>query len=132
MAMKRDFKSSYDVANSLIPALRAATATGSSVDLQGYDSACIEFGVGTMATDGTFTCQLQESADGTTFGTVAQASLLGTFTAYGTANDPNLQRVGYIGTGRFVQVVAVFAGTGTGGIVYGNVHRSHAARQPLS
>jgi hypothetical protein len=130
--MKRDFKSNYDVVNSLIPAVRTATGTGDNVDLKGYDSACVEFGVGTMATDGTFTCQLQESADGTTFGTVAQANLLGTFTAYGTANDPNIQRVGYIGTARYVRAVAVFAGTGTGGIVYANIHRAHPDRKPLS
>jgi hypothetical protein len=132
--MKRDFKSNYDVVNSLIPAVRTATGTGSNVDLKGYDSACVEFGVGTMATDGTFTCQLQESADGTTFGTVAQGNLLGTFNAYGTAagGAPNIQRVGYIGTARYVRVVATFAGTGTGAIVYGNVHRAHPDRKPLS
>ena len=97
--MKRDLKSGIDVANSLIPATRTASGTGDWVDLRGYELACIEFGVGTLATDGTFTCQLQKSVDGTALtGTVAQADLLGTFTAFGTANDPNLQRVGYVGT----------------------------------
>ena len=130
--MKRDLKSFVDTSISLIPAVRTASGTGTHVDLRGYDSAMIEFGVGTLATDGTYTCQLQESLDGTTFGTVAQADLIGTFTAFGTANDPNLQRVGYIGTPRYVRAVAVFGGTGAGGIVYANVLRGDAARQPLA
>jgi hypothetical protein len=132
MAMKRDFKSNYDVANSLIPATRTASGTGDNVDLTGYDSACVEFGVGTMATDGTFTLQIQESADGTTFGTAGTGVILGTLTAIGTANDPAIYRVGYIGTGKIIRAVAVFGGTGAGAIVYANVHRSHPARKPLS
>jgi hypothetical protein len=130
--MKRDLKSSIDVARSLLPSLRTASGTGSNVDLAGYDSCVIEFGIGTMATDGTFTAQLQHSLDGTTFGTAAQADLIGTFIGYGTSTGVSSQLVGYIGTGRYVRIVAVFGGTGAGSIVYGNVIRSHAARQPLA
>ena len=58
--MKRDLKSFVDTSISLIPAVRTASGTGTHVDLRGYDSAMIEFGVGTLATDGTYTCQLQQ------------------------------------------------------------------------
>jgi hypothetical protein len=132
MAMKRDLKSNIDIASSLIAAVRTASGTGDNVDLTGYDSAVVEFGVGTMATDGTFTLQIQESADGTTFGTAGTAVLQGSLPAIGTANDPAVNRVGYMGTGKIIRAVAVFAGTGTGGIVYANVIRSHPARKPLS
>jgi hypothetical protein len=132
MAMKRDLKSNIDVAVTFVPATRSATGTGAAVDLQGYDSAMAIVEVGTMATDGTFTASLQESADGTTYTAVAQASLQGTFGAYGTANDPALERVGYIGTGRYLKGVFTFAGTGTGAITAMNIVRAHPARKPLA
>jgi hypothetical protein len=129
--MKRDLKSSIDINASLPIATYTASGTGANVDLSGFDSAVIEFGVGTIATGGGFQGQLQHSLDGTTFGTAAAGDLLGTFLAVTTSNDPAVDRVGYIGTARYVRVVSLFTGTGAGGIVYANVIRGHASRQPI-
>lgn len=128
----RELRNGIDVLQSLIPATRSATGTGSWVDLRGYDSATVLVSVGTMVAGGTFTGQLQESVDGTALtGTVGSSALVGTFSNFGT-NAPTDERVGYTGTCRYVRGVATFAGTGAGGIVGMHVIRGHAYRQPLA
>jgi hypothetical protein len=110
-----------------------ATPRGAWVDLRGYDSCVMETNIGTMATDGTFVGQLQESTDGTALtGTVSAGDLLGSFGAYGTANDPAIERVGYRGTCRYVRGVLTFTGTGAGAPCAVNIIRGHAYRQPLA
>lgn len=112
----RDIKSIFDVATSLPPAARTATANGSGVDLRGYDAALVMMVVGTI-TDGTHTPKLQESSDNSTFTDVAASDLVGSFSNL-ASNTP--QRVGYIGSKRYVRVVVTVSGATTGG-VYGAV-----------
>lgn len=131
--MKRDLKSSVDTIPTLSPALRAANGTGTAVDVGGYDSAFVVFSSGDW-TDGTWTPKIQES-DTTTAGSftdVGTADLQGAFTAVsGTAGEYTEQRVGYIGSKRYIR--GFITGTGTTG--HNNamsVVRGHPARQPLS
>lgn len=128
--MKRDFESNMDVAPAFVPATVTATGTGVAVDLKGYDSAVVEVHIGTVATGGTITPSLTESADGTTYTAVGTGDLQGAFAAV-AAGTVGLQKVGYIGTGRYVKPVLTFAGTGAGAIVQSAVVRANPARSPL-
>ena len=129
----RDLKSNIDVAQSIAPAARTTgTTTGAAVDLQNKDSAVIEYTTGAW-TDGTHTPSVQESTDGTSFTDVGTADLQGTFTAVsGTAGQNGVQRVGYVGTKRYVRGMEVH-GTSTTGVISGvNVIRGDPRLGPLA
>src|SRR5262249_9439355 len=113
----RDLKSNVDVAQSLAPAARNASANGTGVDLAGYEAAMVEFSFGAV-TDGTHTPKLQDSDDNSTFADVAASGLQGAFVA-GTANS--VQRVGYVGGKRFVRAVITIAGATTGALSAANI-----------
>lgn len=128
----KDLRSNVDVANSLLPAARAATGTGSTVDLVDYDSAVVAFVPGAW-TDGTHTPSIQQSTDGTTFGTTGTADLQGSFTAIsGTAGTTAIQRVGYIGSARYIRVLQTVAAGTTGMLSSAVVLRGHPNRAPLA
>jgi len=123
----RDLKNVIDFANSLAPAARTATGTGTGVDLQGYNGAVVFFHVGTI-TDGTHTPKLQESADNSTFTDVAAADLEGTLAALATSVN---QEAGYKGTKRYVRAVSTVSGATTGGVYAASIVRGHAVKQPV-
>jgi hypothetical protein len=75
----RDLKSNIDVAVSLAPAARNATANGAAVDLQGFDAAMAMAHFGNW-TDGSHTPALEESDDGASFTAVAASDLQGATT----------------------------------------------------
>ncbi len=130
--MMRDLKSNIDVAQSLAPAARTASANGSAVDLEGYDSAVGEFSAGAW-TDGTHTPKLQDSDDNVTYTDVDAAYLQGSFTAVSGAGQQNAaQRVGYIGGKRYVRGVVTVAGATTGALSGFNVVRGNPRRGPLA
>jgi hypothetical protein len=131
--MKRDLKTTLDVVQSLAPAARTnGTATGAAVDLQGFDGAVLEFSAGAW-TDGTHTPALHESADGTTYAAVGTADQQGTLTALsGTAQQNAVQRVGYIGSKRYVKAMVVTASATTGALSAANVIRGHARQEPVA
>jgi hypothetical protein len=113
----RDLLRRVFVTQSLSPAARTnGTATGSAVDLRGYDAAVICVAFGTW-TDGTHTPSLQHSTDGTTYTAAAASDLDGSFTAVSSAGGSNtLQQVGYIGAQRYVRVLMTTAGATTGAV----------------
>ena len=113
----RDLLRNVLVSQSLSPATRTnGTATGSAVDLSGYDAAVVTVSFGAY-TDGTHTPSLQQSMDNSTYTACAASDLDGTFSAVsGTAGGNTLQQVGYIGTQRFVAVVMTTAGATTGAL----------------
>lgn len=124
----RDLKAGLDVKTSLAPAgNRTSTATGSSVDLRGYDGALVLVAAGTI-TDGTHTPKVQESDDDSTWSDVASGDLLGTLAPI-TSNAE--QRVAYIGAKRYIRVVVTVSGATTGGMYVAYVVRGYPARQPL-
>jgi len=119
--VQRDTANEISVAPSITGTLlNNATKNGSSVDLSGFRSATVVVTVGTRV-DGTHLFSLQESDTGAFGGeqnTVAAADLNGSFPADVTSNVPI--KVGYLGSKRFVRVVATVT-PGATGASYGAV-----------
>jgi hypothetical protein len=127
----RDLLRNQLTVQSLSPAARTnGTATGTAVDLIGYDAAVVTVSFGTW-TDGTHTPSLNHSMDGTTYNAAAASDLLGTFGAVsGTAGSNTLQQVGYIGTQRFLKVVMTTNGATTGALSQANVIAGYPHNAP--
>lgn len=108
--MRTDIKNHIAVAQTLVPAARTATATGSAVDLAGFDAAAVVISTGAV-TDGSFSIEVQESdASGSGYTAVATADLDGTEPATLTANTVTV--LGYHGIKRYIRAVATDAGPG--------------------
>lgn len=108
--MRTDIKNHVALAQTLVPAARTATATGSAVDLAGFDAAAVVVSVGAV-TDGSFSIEVQESdASGSGYTAVANADLDGTEPATLTANTVTV--LGYHGIKRYIRAVATDAGPG--------------------
>lgn len=124
----RDLVHMLDAAPGLAPAVRNATATGSAVDLRGFDSATVLVHVGTW-TDGSHTPSLEVSADGVSFGPAAAGDLQGSFAAVSGAGGANMvQAVGYAGPARYLRAKLTVAGASTGAAVGIAILRGHPAR----
>lgn len=128
--MKVDLKNIIDVSQSLAPAVRTATASGTGIDLAGYNSAVAVFHPGAI-TDGTHTPSLEESdSSGSGYSAVAAADLIGSVSAL-AANT--IQRVGYKGSKRYIRgVITVTGSPSTGAASSVVVIRGDAIKQPLS
>ncbi len=131
----RDLKSNIDVAQSLAPAARTASANGSGVDLRGYGSATALIDIG-LFTDGSFSFKLQESDDNSTFTDVGSDDQLGSFSVVDDTGDDNtVQRVGYVGIKRYIRVVVTQGASpapSTGVVVGAAILRDHASGAPLA
>ncbi len=122
-----DLYNHLSVATTLAPAARTAAATGATVDLAGYEGALIQAVVGTV-TDGTHTLTVEESADGTTWAAVAASNLQGSFANLGSNTN---QKVGYLGTKRYIRVNASVTGATTGGVYGVVVVRGNPRKYPV-
>jgi type 1 fimbria pilin len=115
--MNFDIKNNVDVVQSIAPQQLSGTVTGTStaagVDLRGYNSAMAVINCGAAGgTAPSFTFQVEESDDNSTFTAVASADLSGTEPSVGTANDNAVYRIGYKGGSRYIRV-SVPATSGT-------------------
>lgn len=101
----RDLKSNIKPVQSLVPLNRSAAGNGVGVDTLGFNSASIIFATGAIGgtASPTFTFEVQESADNTTFTAVADADLRGTEPVVTTANT--VAQVGYIGNKRYIRAI---------------------------
>lgn len=125
----RDLNSNIDVVASLAPATRTnGTANGAAADLQGFNSAVLVFQSGAL-TDGTHTPSVEASDDNVTFTAVPAAELSGALAAL-SANS--VQRVGYIGSKRYLRPVITTAGATSGGLSAAAVVRGHPAIAPTA
>lgn len=136
-----------DFVDSLSHSQRTGTATGSEVDLVGFESAQVLFDVSAF-TDGTHTFDIQEAPDDGTgssgsFSTVSDSDLLfDTDTAQINNNgqlvidasgDTGEYQIGYIGDKRFIKVVtSSVTGTTTGATYGANVLKGHARSSPTN
>jgi hypothetical protein len=128
----RDLMNNVKLTASLSPAARAASGTGTAVDLQGYGAAMAVVQFGTW-TDGTHTPVLQHSADGTSYTPCDTNSLSGSFTAVsGTAGANTVQKVGYTGSYRYVRGVMTIAGGTSGALSAFGVVTGVATQQPAA
>lgn len=130
----RDLLRILNVTPSLFPALRTnGTATGSTVDLRGYDGAAITVAFGAY-TDGTHTPSVLQSVDGVTFvpcvyGTdLDAASNLAAVSSSAGANT--VQQIGYIGSQRYLQVVMTTTGATTGAYSSANIVAGYPRSAP--
>lgn len=113
----RDIDQQVSVANTLLPNVRTATASGTGVDLAGYRTAMFIAHIGTI-TDGTFAFDPEESDDNSTWSNIAAADLSGSFTDGTSAADDTVQEVGYLGNQRYIRCnITVSGGPATGGPV---------------
>lgn len=126
----RDIRSNISSAHSLAPAEYTANATGTGVDLRGYDSAMVVIHAGAY-TDGTHVFQIEESDDDSNYTAVADADLQGSEpTIDSVADDNSTFEIGYIGNSRYIRVTVGSTGT-TSGTAYGvSVIRGHAHSRP--
>lgn len=121
---KRDLYHNIGVITNIIPlaahTTTVAIASSATLDTYGYYGIVVEAVCGTI-TDGTHTLTVYESDTDVTgnYTLVASGDLLGSFAAISSSAATN-QKVGYIGSKRYLRVVDTVAGTTTGG-VYGVV-----------
>lgn len=120
---------------SLPPAARTATVSGSSVDRYAsgasFQDALVVVSTGAI-TDGTHTIVVEESADNASWAAVADADLQGTEPAIVAADDNKIFEIGYLGAKRYVRVSVTVAGTTTGGIYGADVVLSNPRRAAVS
>lgn len=108
----RDLKSNIDFLQSLAPASYGAVAVGVGVDLREYASAMVLISAGEIGgTSASFTFEVQESDDNSTFSAVADADLQGDEPVLTAGNV--VHRLGYKGQKRYIRA-AITAATGTG------------------
>lgn len=81
-------------------------------------------------TDGSYTIDLKESDDDSTYTAVAAADILGTNTAIVAINTPS--HIGYVGKKRYVRVSVVSTGTTTGATLAAVAIQGEARQTPLS
>lgn len=132
--MAKDVYNNISVVQALAPIAIAADSIGSSIDLAGYDSAMIVWGVG-VVTDGIYAIEIQEcDTSGGSFTAVAAADLIGTEkTGVTTTNDNAVYVVGYKGSKRYIRYVITETGAGsTGGIMEVLVLKGCAAHPPVN
>ena len=127
----KDLYSAVGLVQSLAPVVLVATNTGSAIDLEGFNSAVVEFTTGAIAGAGNFTVKLQES-DTTTpgdFADVAAADLKGALPAVLAA--ATVYKQGYVGRKRYLRhVITLNSGTSIAAAV--TVIKSHAGNAPVA
>lgn len=127
----KDLYNNIAVSNALsATAISSNTTTnGASVDLQGYESAAIVYRSNAY-TDGTYTPNLQESTDGSTWTDVAAADILGTEAAISAANT--VKKIGYNGHKRYIRLQVVSTSVTSGANISATAIRGHARSNPVA
>ena len=122
----QDLANNIKLMQSLAPAVRDADANGTGVDIQGYENVAIvvDSGIEGITLSGTnkIEFELEHSDDDSTYVDASSADVNGTLGANGlfltlddNAESPQISEIEYLGTKRYVRVVANFSGThGTG------------------
>lgn len=128
----RSLSDNIKVMQSLVPAVRTASANGTGVDTMGYNTAVAVINAGDIDlanADETYAFKVQDSADNSSFADVA-----GLTTTVTADNDVKKIAINGLGTSirRYVRVVATLGGTtpswpGSAVIVLGNGFRGPEA-----
>lgn len=117
MPTRLNVNDATSVTNSLVPLVRAATANGTSVDTRTHDHGSRYLAVVTVGalTDGGYTPVVEDSADDSSFATLAPYD--GSFVEVTTGNDPLTQVVSFVPvSGRpFVRITITESTAGTTG-----------------
>lgn len=130
-----DLKNNVSVANALnIQAISSNTSVaGVSIDTKGFESATFAIQSGTL-TDGTYTPEVSESDDNSTFTAVADDFLIGTeANAVLVATDDNkVKTIGYVGKKRYVKLTITSTGVTSGGTLGASVILGHPKSAPVA
>jgi hypothetical protein len=111
--MRMDIANDVSVVQSLLPASRTTTVNGTGADLKDYSAAVVIIDTGTTGgTTPSFTFQVEESDDNSSYAAVANADLIGSEPVITGANDNAVYELGYLGSKRYVRV-AISAASGT-------------------
>ena len=121
------------------PAVSSVTRTSTTIDLQGFNSACVIFAIGqsadTLSGSVFWTLKLQHSDDDSSYSDVTAAELhnsAATVVVNSTALDKMAHSFGYQGSKRYLKGVATPTGTHTNGTPIGMIAvRSTAAYAPV-
>lgn len=128
----KDFYNSMGAEITINPAAYTATETGSGVDLQGFEGATVLIVVGAW-TDGTHAFEVQESSDDSTYTAVSDDDLLGSEPTVDAADeDETVYRVGYVGTERYIRVVATLSSATSGAEFSAIVAKGFPRKSPVS
>lgn len=101
----RDLKSNIGAVQAIVPAVKSATANGSTIDLTGYESVAFVVNTGAIVSAGDFSVKVQES-DTTTDGDFADAdSAVVASEAPATLEADSTYRIGYTGFKQYVRLV---------------------------
>lgn len=132
-SVSKELHSSVSVVQCLNPAVRSTTATGGTVDLQGYESAEMIIAAGAW-TDGVHTMSAEESDDDSTFTAVVAGDLIGAMPVIdGAADDDQAYRVGYRGEKRYIRPKVTVTGSPATGVLIGVVVvRGHPRHAPVA
>jgi len=145
----RDMYSQFYVEQSLEPLVRTTgTATGATIDLRGFDSAMCVATVGTtgettLAAGTDIEFRVQESSNASDWTAVDDDNLVhsvtgrlgveGTFALVdANSEDVAVYYTSYIGTKRYIRIVAVTTNCATGTSIGGIVIKGKPARSPAS
>lgn len=133
----KDMHNHLDPQQSLISAVRTATADGVTVDLQGFEGAMFSVDLGTMggSSSPTETFKFQESdASGSGFADVAVGDLGSGAqpAAITTANDNTIIKDSYLGAKRYVRIIiSAVGGTSPSLPCAGSIVRGFGRHQPI-
>lgn len=100
----QDLHSNVSPAQSIAAQGAGGGITGSSVDLQGFESADIHLNVGSGSNDGTYSVTVQESDDASSWSDVASGDLQDSLPSDLDTGSDIMSSVGYLGTKRHVRV----------------------------
>lgn len=144
----RELKNSLASRQSLAPALRTATATGTAIDRAGFESLTFAIHIGAW-TDGTHVVHFEHSDDNSTFEGVLEDELVGAVAGLAGATEvfgltvgddgnspsgPTYQNenvlIGYIGDRQYVRAKVTISGAGTGAFVGIDAILGHASSRP--
>jgi len=128
----RDLANNIGVALALSPAVQSATIKGNTIDTAGFGSVAFVINTGAIASAGDFTVKVQES-NTTTDGdfTDAVAADLTGDTLPASVGADSSYKVGYVGSKRFVRVVATKNG-GTSVAIGAVAVKGHADSRPVA
>ncbi len=118
----RDLYNNLKAVVAINPTTGKDNLTGNLIDLQGFNGALVVVQSGTI-TDGTFTFELRHgnASDGSDLVAVPDEDLLGTEPVFAATDDNVVKQFGYIGTKRYIKLVATVSGSPTTGGTLGAV-----------
>lgn len=113
-----DLYSNADAVTTLLPAAVTSTATGTTVDLAGFQGSPLVVIHAGAWTDAVHTFTIEESADNSSWATATD--IQGTAPVVdGAADDDQVYILGYTGSLRYIRVKSTVSGSPTSGAIYG-------------